>query len=241
MSEGITAVVLAGGKGTRIAGLYPDVPKPMIPVAGRPFLHWVTAWLVENEIDDIVYLIGHLARTIESWVAAQDKTWPGTRLRTVAEAVPLGTGGAVRACLDLCDPWVLVLNGDSLVKTDLAPVRRRVADESLDGAIVGVPMTDTSRYGTLDIDGKGRLRGFFEKRPGSGVINGGVYLLKRDLLARFPTGSPMSMEVDVIPGLLVQGARLAVAVSERPFLDIGTPESVVLADEFIREVFPGAG
>lgn len=234
----ITAVILAGGKGTRIAQLYPDIPKPMIPAAGQPFLHWVTAWLVENGVGDIVYSIGHMAGSIENWVAGGRATWPGARLRSATEPAPLGTGGAVRACLDLCGSWVVVANGDSLVKADLQPVLKRVAAEELDGAIIGLPMADTSRYGSLDADGQGLLRGFFEKRPGSGLINGGVYLFRRTMLERFPVNQPLSMETDIFPALLARGARLAVAASDQPFLDIGTPQSVTQAEDFIRTVFP---
>jgi NDP-sugar pyrophosphorylase family protein len=237
VTETITAVVLAGGKGTRIAGLYPGIPKPMIPVAGEPFLHWVTAWLADNGIRDIVYSIGHLAGAIESWSREAAKTWAECRLRTATETVPLGTGGAVRACLGLCGPWVLVANGDSLVTADLAPVWERITAETLDGAIIGVAMPDTRRYGSLDSDQAGLLRGFFEKRPGTGVINAGVYILKRELLARFPADMALSMESDIVPGLLKQGARIGVAVSDQSFLDIGTPESVVLGDEFVRRAF----
>ncbi|HEY1720537.1 MAG TPA: nucleotidyltransferase family protein [Magnetospirillaceae bacterium] len=239
-AAGVTAVVLAGGKGTRIAQLYPDMPKPMIPAAGQPFLHWVTAWLVENGIGDIVYSIGHMAAAIENWAQDERKAWPGVQLRTAAEPAPLGTGGAVRACLDLCGPWILVANGDSLVHADLRPVLERAGAGTLDGAIVGLPMADTSRYGSLDADDQGLLRGFFEKRPGSGLINGGVYLFKRALLERFPTDRSLSMETDIFPALLAQGARLAVATSDRPFLDIGTPQSVTQAEDFVRRVF-GAG
>ena len=235
-----TAVILAGGKGTRIAQLYPDIPKPMIPAAGRPFLHWVTAWLAEAGIADIVYSIGHMAAAIEIWAVEERKAWPGVRLRTAAEPAPLGTGGAVRACLSLCGPWILVANGDSLVSAALGPVLDRVGAEGLDGAIIGLPMADTSRYGSLDQDGRGLLRGFFEKRPGAGLINGGVYLFRRSLLEGFPAGKVLSMETDVIPALLAQGARLAVATSDAPFLDIGTPQSVTQAEDFIRRVFPNA-
>jgi len=236
---GVTALVLAGGKGTRIAGLYPDIPKPMIPVAGRPFLHWITAWLVDSGIRDIVYSIGHLAPVVEAWIKDEGSARGGARLRTMTEAVPLGTGGAMSACLDLCGPWVLVANGDSLVKADLSSTLAQVAAENLDGAIIGIPMADTSRYGSLEMDDGRRLRGFFEKRPGSGLINAGIYLLKRGQLARFPPGQVLSMETDIVPGLLAQGAHLGVVVSDQPFLDIGTPESIAAADGFIRSIFPG--
>ncbi len=229
----VTAIVLAGGKGTRIAGLFPHIPKPMIPVRGEPFLHWVAQWLSRRGVGDILLSIGHMAGQIEDWAAGRPG---GLALRTIMERAPLGTGGAVVSCLDLCGDWVLVLNGDSLLEVDVAGLVRRVREAGLDGAIVGIAVDDTSRYGSLAVDGEGRLAGFFEKRPGRGLINGGIYLFRKDLLAGFAAGTALSMETDVIPGLLAGGARLAVEVSPGPFLDIGTPESVVQAEAFIARL-----
>lgn len=232
--EGVTAVILAGGKGTRIAGLFPGIPKPMIPVAGQPFLHWVVRWLDQRGIGDILISIGHLAGAIEQWAAGKPH---GLALRTVAETEPLGTGGAVVSCLESCGDWVLVLNGDSLVEVDLAAMVGRVLRDGLDGGVVGVRVDDASRYGSLAVGADGRLTGFAEKRAGAGLINAGVYLFRADLLRRFPTGRALSMETDIMPALLAGGAALAVEESHGPFLDIGTPESVVLAEDFVGRLF----
>jgi NDP-sugar pyrophosphorylase family protein len=231
--DNVTAIVLAGGKGTRIAGLFPGIPKPMIPVRGQPFLHWVVQWLAARGVGDIVLSIGHLAGQIESWAASNPG---GLALRTALEQAPLGTGGAVVSCLDLCRDWVLVLNGDSLLEVDLAALVGRVEAAGLVGAIVGIGVEDTSRYGSLAVDGEGQLSGFYEKRPGRGLINGGIYLFRKALLAGFKTGTALSMETDIIPALLAGGARLAVEESPGPFLDIGTPESVVEAEAFIARL-----
>lgn len=233
----LTAIVLAGGKGTRIAQLRPDVPKPLITVAGRPFLFWVTEWLTRSGVRDIVYATGHMAAQIKSWVADEARTRRDVSLRTKAEFHPLGTGGAVRGALDLCGSWVLVINGDSLVMADIAAAERRAATEQLDGVIVGVPMNDASRYGSLDTDEHGMLCGFFEKRPGAGIVNAGIYLFRREVLERLPAGKMLSMEIDMIPGFLAQGVRIGVMTTDKPFLDIGTPESLARADEFTRAVF----
>ncbi|CUW38870.1 Putative Nucleotidyltransferase(Nucleotidyl transferase,11-234) [Magnetospirillum sp. XM-1] len=231
---GVTAVILAGGKGTRIAGLFPGIPKPMIPVAGQPFLHWVVRWLDQRGIGDIMVSIGHLAGAIEQWAAGKPH---GINLRTVAETQPLGTGGAVVSCLDACRDWVLVLNGDSLVEVDLAAMAGRVMRDGLDGGVVGVRVDDSSRYGSLAVGPNSLLTGFAEKRAGAGLINAGVYLFRADLLRRFTPGQSLSMETDIMPALLAGGARLAVAESHGPFLDIGTPESVVLAEDFVTRLF----
>ncbi|ARJ67203.1 hypothetical protein WV31_16780 [Magnetospirillum sp. ME-1] len=230
----MTAVILAGGKGTRIAGLFPGIPKPMIPVAGQPFLHWVVRWLDQRGIGDIMISVGHLAGAIEQWAAGKPH---GITLRTVAETEPLGTGGAVVSCLDACRDWVLVLNGDSLVEVDLAAMVERVRRDGLDGGVVGVRVADASRYGSLAVGPGFLLTGFAEKRAGAGLINAGVYLFRAELLRRFPSGQPLSMETDIMPALLAGGAHLAVEESTGPFLDIGTPESVVLAEDFVGGLF----
>lgn len=232
--EAVTAVILAGGKGTRIAGLFPGIPKPMIPVAGQPFLHWVVRWLDQRGIGDIVLSIGHLAGAIEQWAAGRPH---GIALRIIAEAQPLGTGGAVVSSLDACRDWVLVLNGDSLVEVDLAAMVCRVLRDGLDGGVVGVRVDDASRYGSLAVGSNSLLTGFAEKKAGAGLINAGVYLFRTELLRRFPMGQALSMETDIMPALLAGGARLAVEESGGPFLDIGTPESVVLAEDFVTGLF----
>ncbi len=102
----------------------------------------------------------------------------------------------------------------------------------LDGSILGLDAADAARYGTLASAG-GRLTGFAEKRPGSGTINAGVYLLRHRLLARFPAKRPLSFETDVFPSLLAAGAAIAVVPVEAPFLDIGTPETLAQVEGFI--------
>jgi NDP-sugar pyrophosphorylase family protein len=233
----ITAVVLVGGRGTRIADFYPDIPKPMVPVCGQPFLYWVTAWLVGHGIKDIIYSTGYRAEQISQWAAGAKSD---ARLRCVTEAQPLGTGGGVIECLHLCADHVLVVNGDSLIPVALAQLIARAA--GADGALLGVKVEDAARYGTLTLDADGRLLEFAEKRSGAGIVNAGVYLLRRSLLEPFARGQRLSMEQDVLPALIAQGAQLACEVAENaPFLDIGTPESVQQADDFVRRNMAGLG
>jgi D-glycero-alpha-D-manno-heptose 1-phosphate guanylyltransferase len=148
--------------------------------------------------------------------------------------------------LDLCGPVVLVVNGDSLTLTDLAEPFSRLEAEQLDGVLVGIPVDDASRYGSLDVDGQGMLRGFREKQPGAGLINCGIYLFRHALLATMPKGQAFSIEAEFIPSALAHGARLGVVraartTGETAFLDIGTPQTVHQASEFIagnRDAFP---
>ena len=232
----ISALLLAGGQGTRLRSLYPNIPKPMVPVAGRPFLEWMLQYLAAQGIDRAVISTGHLAEVIEEYFQKHPAAIP---VECVRESRPLGTGGAVRYALaqvDISDP-VLVANADSLVMAGLAPALQAIERPEIDGAVLGVAMDDASRYGTLDIGDGGRLRGFHEKRPGGGVINAGVYLFRRKLFDLWPEGAAFSMETEAFPAMLAAGARIQTVVYRADFLDIGTPESFELADAFIGRNF----
>jgi D-glycero-alpha-D-manno-heptose 1-phosphate guanylyltransferase len=231
--QATSAILLAGGAGTRIRELYPDTPKPLVPVAGRPFLDWVCRYWASQGVNRIVLSLGYRADVAERYLAARQ--WSGLTVEAVREEQPLGTGGAIRFAAGRAgDPFV-VANADSLVVADLSGAAALLADPTLDGVVVGVRVEDTARYGSLDISGDGRLLGFREKRPGRGWINGGVYFLRQRLLPLFPAASPLSMESDVFPALLAAGARLGVLPVEAPFLDIGTPESLGQAGGFIEQ------
>jgi D-glycero-alpha-D-manno-heptose 1-phosphate guanylyltransferase len=231
----ITAIVLAGGKGTRIASLYPDRPKPMIPVCGQPFLHWMVLWLAAQGIRQIVISVGYLAEQIESWVRTAD-IGAEIEVRCRRESAPLGTGGGILNCLDLCGDVVLAVNGDSLVVTDIEPMIRAVVRGAADAAMLGLPVSDAARYGTLKLDAGGRLRQFVEKQPGPGTINCGVYVMRKAMLSHFPRDTALSMEYDIIPKLLADGMRIDVHRADAaPFLDIGTPDALAASDAFIEQ------
>ena len=228
----LTAVLLAGGFGTRIRELYPDVPKPMIPVSGEPFLEWAIRYWKRQGVDRFVLSLGHLAEVAERYFTGRPE------VVTVREPKALGTGGAVLHVAretPLSDPFV-VANGDSLVLGEVSGALAALAQPGIDGVVLGVEVDDTSRYGSLAVDADGRLLGFQEKRPGRGWINGGVYFFRLGTLECFPRKEPLSMEIDVFPTLLASGADLRVVGVRAPFLDIGTPESVRQAEEFVRQL-----
>jgi len=235
--SGVCAVLLAGGRGTRLRGVLPGVPKPFIPCAGRPFIEWVIAWFGDQGVRYFVVTLGHLADVAEAALTARPDD--GARVTVVREPEPLGTGGALRFALPHTEGASLVActNADSLVLADLAPAWRALLRPEIDGVMVGLEVEDASRFGTLATDADGYLTAFREKVPGRGVINAGVYIFKRAALTGLPARSPLSMEHDVFPGLLAEGRRVWVHCVSAPFLDIGTPESLPQAGPFLNEYF----
>ncbi len=231
-----TAVILAGGFGTRIKHLLGDLPKPMAPVNGRPFLEWVVRWLAAQDIRRVVLSTGYLTEVIEKHFHSQPVA--GVQVSCVPETTPLGTAGgflnAVRQSKIKSSAWFL-LNGDTLAFVNLADALKSLNNESTTGVIFGREVPDTSRYGSLVTDAAGRLSCFAEKRPGRGVISTGVYLFRDSLLKQFSDKVPLSLEQEVFPALTAAGVSLKVLQMNIPFLDIGTPDTLREADLFIRQ------
>ena len=229
-----TAVVLAGGLGTRIRQIAPGVPKPMIEVCGRPFVEWVVCHLRQQGVREMVLATGFRSEVIERHFAKAPVA--GVRITCVAEPSALGTGGGFLHAAQRCGAnpafWV-VANGDSLVLADLGEATGLLDQPGVQGVLVGLAVPDAGRYGSLAFDAQGRLTSFEEKRAGGGVVNAGLYLLKPPLLAKFPPVRPLSFEHQVFDQWLAQGLDLRVYVSKAPFIDMGTPESLPLAEPFI--------
>ena len=232
----MTAVALAGGFGTRIRHVLPDLPKPMAPVCGRPFVEWVVRYLARQGVTRVVISTGYLAEKIEGHFARTGIN--GVTVRCYPETTPLGTAGgflnAAGLSGDAPGAW-LVLNGDSLILSGFEGMIAALGEGRAAGAIMGRRVEDASRYGTLEFGGDGGLTRFAEKRPGSGVINAGVYLLRGELLERIGGERPLNFEQDVFPDLIKGGANLQVVEAEGEFLDIGTEESLKEAEGFILQ------
>ncbi len=236
---GVTAAILAGGLGTRLRDAVADRPKVLAPVAGRPFLAYLLDFLAAASVRRIVLLIGFRSDQVRS--AFGDRRDEMT-LAYSEEPSPLGTGGALRAAMDLIDSeTILLLNGDSYCRLSLASFaafhRRRGAEASLALARVD----DAGRFGRVATAPDGRVTAFAEKEAGggSGWINAGVYLFQRSLLEEIPTSRPVSLEREMLPAWIekraVYGRR-----SRGPFLDIGTPESYAAAADFLATAAVGA-
>lgn len=220
------AIVLAGGAGTRLRGVLPDVPKVVAPIGGRPFLHRLLDELASQGIASIVVATGYAAEMVEDAAAA----WRGTvPIAFSRENEPLGTGGAIAQAFDLIrgsHAWVF--NGDSYCDVDLNVVSTLAATSPGDAWLVAVDVEDASRFGTLELDGSRVVR-YLEKtgRAQRGWINAGIYVLPRQLM----TKGACSIENDLFPMWAAQGRLHAAAVRGR-FIDIGTPESFAAAEAF---------
>ena len=219
----MTAFVLAGGLGTRMAGLYPDLPKAMVPVAGRPFIDLLLARLARLGLTDVVLCAGHRAGPLVDHVQGRD-------VRVVIEDEPRGTAGALafaRAQTGHGEGTFLALNGDTFAEFEpdalLALHRSLDADATL--ACYEVP--EAEARGTVEPGEGGRLKRFREKATrGPGWVSGGVYALEPRALDGVPVDRATSLEVDVFPSLLAQGRTLGAWRAPGGFWDMGTPDGL---------------
>lgn len=225
------AIVLAGGFGTRLAHVVPDVCKPMAPVAGRPFLRFIMDQLAAAGFDRAVVADGYRREQIEGFFGP---AYRGMAIEYSPEETPLFTGGAVKRALGMCDSdWVFVLNGDTWLDVDFEAMEAAAVNvpDSVAAVIAVKRMRDFERYGTVDVDAGGSLTAFHEKCPcEEGLINAGVYLLRRDALNSMP--EKFSLESDYFEYVVGNGELRAV---ECPggFIDIGVPEDYELAQTML--------
>jgi NDP-sugar pyrophosphorylase family protein len=219
----VTALVLAGGLGTRLRPRFGDLPKPLAPVGGRPFLARQLEWLRDHGIADVVLCVGAGAERIEQ--ALGDGASLGVRLGYSRERKPLGTGGALALVRDRIAGPVLVVNGDTLPELDPWELERARWERGRVAAVALFRVDDAGALGRVECDAEGRVTRFVEKDPGragAAWASGGCYAFDRRLWEWIPEG-PSSLERDVLPRLAaggeLHGHRVAGA-----FFDIGTPE-----------------
>lgn len=225
------AIVLAGGFGTRLAHVVPDVCKPMASVAGRPFLRFIMDQLAAAGFDRVVVADGYRREQIEDFFGS---AYRGMAVEYSLEDTPLFTGGAVKRALDRCQSdWVFVLNGDTWLDVDFAAMEAAAADapDNVSAVIAVKRMRGFERYGTVDVDAGGALTAFHEKRPcEEGLINAGVYLLRGDALDGMP--EKFSLESDYFERVVGEGALRAVEC-DGGFIDIGVPGDYELAQTML--------
>ncbi|MFZ3557932.1 MULTISPECIES: sugar phosphate nucleotidyltransferase [unclassified Streptomyces] len=228
------AILLVGGKGTRLRPLTVNTPKPMVPAAGVPFLTHQLARAKAAGVDHIVLATSYLAEVFEPYFG--DGSRLGLHLEYVTEVEPLGTGGAIRNVASHLhsgpDEPVLIFNGDILTGLDIAAL---VDEHSTTGADVSLHLSrveDPRAYGLVPTDSTGRVTAFLEKpqTPEEIVtdqINAGAYVFRRSVIDTIPAGRPVSVERETFPDLLASGAHLQGMVDSTYWLDLGTPQAFV--------------
>ncbi len=230
------AVLLVGGKGTRLQPLTINTPKPMVPAAGVPFLAHQLARAKAAGVDHVVLATSYLAEVFEPYFG--DGSAHGLRLTYVHEEEPLGTGGAIRHAARALDAGasdpVLVFNGDILTGLDIRALLLRHERAQADVTLHLTRVADPRAFGLVPTDADGRVLAFTEKprHPHEIVtdqINAGAYVFRREVIDAIPAGRPVSVERETFPGLLAAEALLHGVVDSSYWLDLGRPASFVQA------------
>ncbi|MGX6446687.1 sugar phosphate nucleotidyltransferase [Patulibacter sp. S7RM1-6] len=219
------AVILVGGKGTRLRPLTQDRPKPIVPLVDRPFMAYMLEWVAAHGIEDVVMCCGFLADSMIEELG--DGASFGVRITWVQEEEPRGTAGALKLAEPHLDGRFVMLNGDVLTDVDLTA---QIAQHERTGAVgtLGlVPVEDPSAYGLVRLHRDGRVDGFLEKPDpeeiDTDLISAGMYVLERSVLDLIPPGRMVSIEREVWPRLVDDGLYGCVHRG-RYWMDIGTPE-----------------
>ncbi|MGB5299556.1 MAG: nucleotidyltransferase family protein [Thiogranum sp.] len=225
------AVVLVGGLGTRLAGVTSDLPKPMAPIGGRPFLEYLLDYLVEQDSEGAILAVSYKWEVIREHFGY---VYQGMSLNYSVEDEPLGTGGAIRQALaGLPDAEVVVLNGDTLFRVDLKAMADIHRNNGKRLTIALKQVADSGRFGRVEVSTDGVITNFLEKvRGGPGWINGGVYVLNRDLFTDFSMPVRFSFEQDLVEPN-IDGIRPRAFKSDAYFIDIGIPEDYQRAQQEI--------
>jgi mannose-1-phosphate guanylyltransferase len=224
----VKAVVLVGGEGTRLRPLTETIPKPLVPLVDRPFLHHVLDHLDRHGLQEVILSSSYLEEAFATFVQERSGR---PALTWITESTPLGTGGAVANAAREFGETVLVLNGDILTDLDLTAVVERHRGGKAEATIVVAEVEDARPFGLVAVDDQGRVLEFREKpdHPGPGLVNAGTYVLEPEAVRRIPTGQAVSIEREVFPDLIRSGAAVLSFVSNDYWMDLGTPEKYLRA------------
>ncbi len=228
-----TAIILAGGMGTRLRSVVPDLPKPMAPVSGRPFIeHQLDYWIGQG-VNRFVISVGYKKEVIMNHFGSSYRSVP---LTYAIESEPLGTGGGLLlASQGLSEPF-LVVNGDTFFEVDLAQLLRFHFDHSADWTFSLFRSSESGRYMEIEVETNGNIN-LLKSGPGGqgSLANGGVYLVNPSVLTNksFIHGSKLSLEHDLLPVLVAQGYKLFGLEFPGIFIDIGMPDDYFWAARFL--------
>ena len=228
----VTAVILAGGLGTRLRKIVSDRPKVMAEINGKPFLYYLLNQLAEAGIERVVISTGYMSQKIEETIGS---SYRSLHIDYSKEEKPLGTAGALKLAGQVDGTnYHLVMNGDSFTEVDLVSlmVVHKKSDANI--TIIVKAVEDSSRYGKIQINDNNNITGFTEKASctGRGFINAGVYMMNTSVLLEIPGKLPCSLENDFFPKMLDKG--IYGYETKEKFIDIGTPKSFAKAEAFFE-------
>ncbi len=235
-------VLLCGGAGLRLRSITADAPKAMARIAGRPFLELPLRQLRRHGFHRVILAVGYRQDAIRSYFGEHAF---GLELKYSAESSPLGTGGALRNAADLVpSETFLVMNGDSYTAVDLNSLVLRHDETKADISVVVVPADERNDSGSVFLDANGDLAQFAEKQgPWSApYINAGIYVFSRAIIHSIPAGTQVSLEKDLFPRWIQQGACIKAFIHPGACVDIGTPDRYRMAQELLSgaEIDPAA-
>jgi NDP-sugar pyrophosphorylase family protein len=224
------AILLAGGKGTRLRPLTIHTPKPIVPIFNRPLLHYQIDLLRRvPDIDEVILSLNYQPRRIEEIFGDGEGT--GVRLRYIVEPSPLGTGGAVRYAAQGIDDTLVVFNGDVMTSVDVNAVLALHRERNARATIVLTPVENPTAYGLVETDAAHNVRRFLEKPKADQItcntINAGIYVLEPETFDRIPRDVAYSIERGYFPSLVERGEVFVAYVYDGYWIDIGTPEKYV--------------
>jgi len=216
------AIILAGGLGTRLRSVLPELPKCMAPVNGRPFLSYIIDYYLYQGIEKFIFSLGYKHEVISAWIKEQ---YPALTAQFVIEKEPLGTGGAIQLAIEKATSKdVLILNGDTLFEVSLKTLSLFHKNSGSACTLSLKPMINFERYGVVETEDDGRIKSFKEKKYyTTGLINGGVYILNTGRFRQQKRPEVFSFEKDYLE-VFFSAMPMYGCVQDSYFIDIGIPE-----------------
>jgi len=217
----VQAIILAGGKGTRLYPLTLNVPKPMVPIGDKPFLYYLLLMLKKEGVSKVIFSIGYLGEQIKDYFS---DSWNGLELIYVTEKEPLGTGGAIAVCMDqVSEDNVFVINGDTFCSVNLKELLSSHQQQEAEISIALKEMKNFDRYGTVDVQGH-KIKQFNEKQKVlKGLINTGTYCVTKELFINHKMPDKFSFETEFLQAKIGQ-LNANAFISDAYFIDIGVTE-----------------
>jgi D-glycero-alpha-D-manno-heptose 1-phosphate guanylyltransferase len=230
------AIILAGGFGTRLKTVVSEVPKPLAPIAGQPFLYWLIKYLQKQGVEKYTFSLGYMHHLIHDFLS---KEFPNIKFNCVVENEPLGTGGAIKfAAEKIKDEYILLLNGDTFFNLNLLSFIHEFRQQNADCSIALTPMQNFDRYGSVTLNQDNLIIQFNEKQYcESGLINTGIIALKKSVFQDKTNHLPQnfSFEKDFLEPNM-QSLKVTGYIATQYFIDIGIPVDYYKANEELPQV-----